>query len=102
MDLLKPADDVKGKVTMMSTDRWLMAAGLKALGYSVNATDAAEIDAARDLLIEATKHLVAYDDTTLYSTLVYGEANLVQARDDREGAGDGKRRTGTDIVGGGS
>jgi spermidine/putrescine transport system substrate-binding protein len=81
MDLLKPADDVKGKVTMMSTDRWLMAAGLKALGYSVNATDEAEIAAAKDLLIEAKKTLLAYDDTTFYSKLVSGEASLVQAWD---------------------
>ena len=33
-DLLKPSDDLKGKITMLSTDRWLMAAGLKELGYS--------------------------------------------------------------------
>jgi spermidine/putrescine transport system substrate-binding protein len=81
MDLLKPADDLKGKVTMLATDRWLMAAGLKALGYSVNATDEAEITAAKDLLIEAKKSLLAYDDTTFYSKLVSGEASLVQAWD---------------------
>jgi spermidine/putrescine transport system substrate-binding protein len=81
MDLLKPADDVKGKVTMLATDRWLMAAGLKALGYSVNATNEAEIGAARDLLIEAKKTLLAYDDTTFYAKLVSGEASLVQAWD---------------------
>jgi spermidine/putrescine transport system substrate-binding protein len=81
MDLLRPADDLKGKVTMLATDRWLMAAGLKALGYSVNATDEAEITAAKDLLIEAKKSLLAYDDTTFYSKLVSGEASLVQAWD---------------------
>jgi spermidine/putrescine transport system substrate-binding protein len=81
MDLLRPADDLKGKVTMLATDRWLMAAGLKALGYSVNATDEAEIAAAKDLLIEAKKSLLAYDDTTFYSKLVSGEASLVQAWD---------------------
>lgn len=81
MDLLKPADDLKGKVTMLSTDRWLMGAGLKALGYSVNSTDEAEIAAAKDLLIEAKKNLLAYDDTTFYSKLVSGEASLVHAWD---------------------
>jgi spermidine/putrescine transport system substrate-binding protein len=81
MDLLKPADDLKGKVTMLATDRWLMAAGLKALGYSVNATDETEIAAAKDLLIEAKKSLLAYDDTTFYSKLVSGEASLVHAWD---------------------
>jgi len=81
MDLLRPADDVKGKVTMLATDRWLMGAGLKALGYSVNATDEGEIAAAKDLLIEAKKSLLAYDDTTFYSKLVSGEASLVHAWD---------------------
>ena len=31
-DLLKPADDLKGKITMLATDRWLMAAGFLAGG----------------------------------------------------------------------
>jgi spermidine/putrescine transport system substrate-binding protein len=36
---------------------------------------------ARDLLIEAKKSLLAYDDTTFYAKLVSGEAKLVQAWD---------------------
>ena len=31
-DLLSPSDDLKGKITMLSTDRWLLAAGLLSLG----------------------------------------------------------------------
>ncbi len=80
-DLLRPRDELKGKITMLQTDRWLMAAGLKALGYSVNATDEDEINAARDLLIEAKRGLLAYDDTTFYAKLVSGEASLVHAWD---------------------
>lgn len=80
-DLLKPDAALKGKITMLSTDRWLMAAGLKALGYSINSQDEAEINAARDLLIEAKANLLAYDDTTFYSKLVSGEAHLVHAWD---------------------
>ncbi len=80
-DLLKPADGLKGKITMLSTDRWLMAAGAKALGYSVNTTDAAELAAMKDLLIAAKKNLLAYDDTTFYAKLVSGEAFLVHAWD---------------------
>lgn len=80
-DLLKPADALKGKVTMLSTDRWLMAAALKALGYSVNSTNETELNAAKDLLIEAKRNLLAYDDTTFYSKLVSGEASLVHAWD---------------------
>ena len=80
-DLLSPSDDLKGKVTMLATDRWLMAAGLLAKGYSVNETDQGKIDEVKDLLIEAKKSLLAYDDTTFYSKLVSGEASLVHAWD---------------------
>src|SRR6185503_5273888 len=38
-DLLVPADDVKGKETMLATDRWLMAAAFLAMGKSVNSAD---------------------------------------------------------------
>jgi len=80
-DMLRPADALKGKITMLSTDRWLLGAGLKALGHSINAQDEAQITEARDLLIEAKQNLLAYDDTTFYSKLVSGEASLVHAWD---------------------
>ena len=80
-DLLRPADELKGKVTMLASDRWLMGAGLFALGYSINATDPEQIGEARDLLIEAKQSLLAYDDTTFYAKLVTGEAALVHAWD---------------------
>jgi spermidine/putrescine transport system substrate-binding protein len=81
MNLLKPTADITGKTTMLATDRWLMAAGLKALGYSANEADPAKVDEAKTLLIEAKKTLLAYDDTTFYSKLVSGEASLVHAWD---------------------
>jgi len=81
MNLLAPADDIKGKTTMLATDRWLMAAGQLAKGYSVNETDPAKLEEVKTLLIEAKKTLLAYDDTTFYSKLVSGEASLVQAWD---------------------
>ena len=80
-DLLKPADDIKGKITMLSTDRWLMAAGFLANGMSVNTTDQASLDTVRDQLIETKRQLLAYDDTTFYSKLVSGEATMVHAWD---------------------
>ncbi len=80
-DLLKPAAALKGKITMLATDRWLMAAGLLAKGYSVNDADQGHIDEVKNLLIEAKKNLLAYDDTTFYSKLVSGEASLVHAWD---------------------
>lgn len=80
-DLLKPADDIKGKITMLSTDRWLMAAGFLADGMSVNTFDQPSLDKVRDQLIETKRQLLAYDDTTFYSKLVSGEASLVHAWD---------------------
>lgn len=80
-DLLNPADELKGKTTMLSTDRWLMSAAFLANGMSVNTTDQASLDKARDQLIAAKKTMLAYDDTTFYSKLVSGEAWLVHAWD---------------------
>ena len=80
-DLLTPASANAGKITMLSTERWLMAAGLLAKGYSVNEADPERIAEARDLLIAAKKKLLAYDDATFYSKLVSGEAVLTHAWD---------------------
>ena len=80
-DLLNPSDDLKGKITMLATDRWLMAAGFLANGMSVNTTDQASLDKVRDQLVATKKSLLAYDDTTFYSKLVSGEAAMVQAWD---------------------
>lgn len=80
-DLLTPADDVKGKTTMLATDRWLMAPAFLLAGKSVNTTDQAALDAARDQLVATKKTLLAYDDTTFYSKLVSGEAAMVEAWD---------------------
>ena len=81
MDLLQPADALKGKTTMLATDRWLLGAGFLATGASINETDPGKIEAAKQLLIAAKKTLLAYDDTTFYSKLVSGEALMVQAWD---------------------
>jgi spermidine/putrescine transport system substrate-binding protein len=79
--VLQPSDDVRGKITMLRTDRWLMLPAQKALGFSVNTTDADELSQVQDLLVEAKEGLLAYDDTTFYSRLVSGEASLVVAWD---------------------
>ncbi len=80
-DILKPADDVRGKLTMLSTDRWLMAAAFLAMGKSVNSVDQATLDAAKTQLTEAKKNILAYDDTTFFAKLVSGEASLTHAWD---------------------
>lgn len=80
-DLLQPADALKGKITMLATDRWLMVPALLSLGYSINTPKEDEVAKAKELLIAAKKNLLAYDDTTFYSKLVSGEALLVEAWD---------------------
>jgi spermidine/putrescine transport system substrate-binding protein len=80
-DLLKPEDKYKGKVTMMGTERWAVLPAQKALGYSVNTTDEAEMAEVKKLMVEAKPNLLAYDDTTFYERLISGEAVMVEAWD---------------------
>ncbi len=80
-DLLSPSEDMAGKITMLSTDRWLLGAAFLAQGYSMNETDPAKIATARDMLISAKSTLLSYDDTTFYAKLVSGEAIMVHAWD---------------------
>ncbi len=80
-DLLDPDEKYDGKVTMMGTERWAVLPAQKALGYSVNTTDEAEMAEVQELMIDAKKHLLAYDDTTFYERLISGEAVMVQAWD---------------------
>jgi spermidine/putrescine transport system substrate-binding protein len=81
MDLLEPADEYKGKVTMMGTERWAVLPAQKALGYSVNTTDEEEMAEVQDLMVKAKPNLLAYDDTTFYERLISGEAVMVEAWD---------------------
>ncbi|HEX5016162.1 MAG TPA: spermidine/putrescine ABC transporter substrate-binding protein [Actinomycetes bacterium] len=80
-DLLDPRPEVEGKTTMLATERWLMLPAQKALGYSVNTTDEAEMEEVKNQLLETKPTLLAFDDTTFYKRLVNGEASLVQAWD---------------------
>ncbi|MBO1902784.1 spermidine/putrescine ABC transporter substrate-binding protein [Leucobacter weissii] len=80
-DLLNPRPELEGKTTMLSTDRWLALPALKLQGHSVNTTDQADLDEAKEQLLKTKPTLLAFDDTTFYSKLVSGEAALVQAWD---------------------
>ncbi len=80
-DLLEPSEANKGKVTMMGTERWAMLPAQKALGYSVNTTDEAELAEVQDLMEAAKPNLLAYDDSTFYERLISGEATMTEAWD---------------------
>jgi len=80
-DLLNPSDALKGKVTMLATDRWMLGAGFLAKGWSVNDSDPGQIAAVRDQLIATKKRILAFDDTTFYSKLASGESLMAHAWD---------------------
>lgn len=80
-DLLNPKPELKGKTTMLSTDRWLALPALKLQGHSVNTTEQSDLDEAKKQLLATKPTLLAFDDTTFYSKLVSGEAALVEAWD---------------------
>ena len=80
-DILKPSAENKGKITMLSTERWLLLPALKSLGYSINTTNADELAKVKELTLAQKPDLLAYDDTTFYTRLVSGEANMVEAWD---------------------
>ena len=80
-DLLNPSDAVRGKTTMLSTERWMALPALKSLGYSVNSEDPAELEAVKEQLQKTKDTLLAFDDTTFYTKLVTGEAVMTEAWD---------------------
>lgn len=80
-DILDPDAKYDGKITMLSTERWLALPAQKSLGYSVNTTDDDELAEIQDVLIDAKEHLLGYDDTTFYEKLISGEAVMTEAWD---------------------
>lgn len=79
--LLNPSNALKGKVTLLGTERWLMAAGFLANGWDVNDSDPAHIKAVRDQLLKARKRILGFDDTTFHAKLVSGETYMAHAFD---------------------
>ncbi|WP_424529665.1 polyamine ABC transporter substrate-binding protein [Sphaerisporangium viridialbum] len=80
-DILNPPADLKGKVTMMTTERWLALPALKLLNYSINTTDDKQLGEAKDLLVKAKQWGMLYDDVTFGAKLDKGEAAMVEAWD---------------------
>jgi spermidine/putrescine-binding protein len=65
-----------GRSTMLDDPRESFAAALIFLGYSVNTTDEAELQQARDLLIQAKAGLLAFDSDQFEDLLAVGETLL--------------------------
>lgn len=79
--LLQPTGALKGKVTLLSTERWLMAAGFLSNGWDVNDSDPAHIKTVREQLMKTSKQILGFDNVTFHAKLVSGEAYMAQAFD---------------------
>lgn len=80
-DLLEPAPELEGKVTILTTERWMLQPALLSLGYSINTEDLAQIEEAKQLTLAAKDSLLQFNDTDFYARLDDGSAGLVHAWD---------------------
>ncbi|MBF0185033.1 MAG: spermidine/putrescine ABC transporter substrate-binding protein [Magnetococcales bacterium] len=78
MDFFRPAAELHGFLNSMESDRELLGMALRALGYSVNAEDPAQLAAAEALLLEQKPHVkhYRYVDLNAQSPLVTGEVKM--------------------------
>lgn len=68
----KYLERVKGRVTVLDSQRELMAAALKYLGYSVNDTDENHWRRARDLILRAKPYWAAFNASSYIKELTVG------------------------------
>jgi spermidine/putrescine transport system substrate-binding protein len=70
-------EKLKGRITVLDSQRELMAAALKYLGYSVNDTDEVHWRRARDLIINAKPYWAAFNASSYIKELTVGNIWLV-------------------------
>ena len=88
-------EKLKGKVTVLDSQRELFGAALIYLGYSVNETDEAKLKQARDLILRAKPYWAAFNAGSYAKELAVGNIwlahgytnDLQLARNDALGAG---------------
>jgi spermidine/putrescine transport system substrate-binding protein len=86
---------IKGRVTVLDSQRELMAAALKYLGYAANDTDEAHWKRARDLIIRAKPYWAAFNASSYIKELTIGNIwlahgysnDMFQAQQDARRAG---------------
>ena len=71
--VFEPSSDVCGKISMLDDERETFGAALMYLGYSLNDTDPAHLDEAKDLLVEQAKCVLTYDSQTNDDLIIQGE-----------------------------
>jgi len=67
------ASQYAGKISMLNDSREALGAALKYLGYSLNSTDAAQLEEAKQLLLQQKPWIKAYDSEAFEDLLATGE-----------------------------
>jgi spermidine/putrescine transport system substrate-binding protein len=68
----KYLEKVRGKVTVLDSQRELFAAALKYLGYSANESDESKLKQARDLILRAKPYWAAFNAASYFKELTVG------------------------------
>nr|WP_036575479.1 spermidine/putrescine ABC transporter substrate-binding protein [Nitrosospira briensis] len=74
----KYLEKIKGRVTVLDSQRELMAAALKYLGYSVNDTDEKHWKEAANLIVRAKPYWAAFSNTSYIKELAVGNLWVAQ------------------------
>ena len=74
--MFDPASPYCGQISMLDDERETIGAALMYLGYSINDTDPAHLEEAKNLLIEQSKCVKAYDSQTNDDLIISGETVL--------------------------
>lgn len=74
--MFDPNSPYCGKISMLNDQRETLGAALMYMGYSINDTDPAHLEEAKNLLIEQSKCVKAYDSQTNDDLIISGETAL--------------------------
>jgi len=70
--------EIRGRATLLDDMREVLGAALKNLGFSLNSTDPAELDAAATLVIQWKANIAKFENEQYKSGIASGEFHLVQ------------------------
>jgi spermidine/putrescine-binding protein len=70
------SEQYSGQISMLNDSRETLGAALTYLGYSINTTNADEVDEARDLVIASRDRIAAFDSESADELLVDGETAI--------------------------
>jgi len=71
--VFEPSPEVCGKISMLDDERETLGAALMYLGYGINDTDPGHLEEAKNLLVEQSECVKAYDSQTNDDLIVSGE-----------------------------